>query len=149
MSGRPPFAIRQLDHVVLRTNQPDSMLAFYLDLGCIVARELNDLGLRQLRAGSSLIDLIDVQGFLGQAGGSAPGVEARNMDHFALAIEPFDFDALHAHFDSLGVECIDPPVGVFGAEGFGPAVYVRDPDHNTVELKGPPCPDQADPFAAE
>jgi catechol 2,3-dioxygenase-like lactoylglutathione lyase family enzyme len=26
----------------------------------------------------------------------------------------------------------------YGAEGNGPSLYVRDPDGNTVELKGPP-----------
>ena len=138
MTTRPPFVIRHLDHVVLRTEQPDVLLAFYLELGCTVAREVDDLGLRQLRAGSSVIDLVDVAGFLGQLGGAAPGAEARNMDHFALAIEPFDLDILHAHFTSIGVDYIDPPVELFGAEGIGPAIYVKDPDGNTVELKGPP-----------
>ena len=148
MSTPPPFAIRQLDHIVLRTNKPDSMLAFYLDLGCVTAREVNDLGLRQLRAGSSIIDLVDVAGFLGQMGGEAPGAEARNMDHFALTIEPFDLDTLHAHFNSIGVQYIDSPVELFGAEGIGPAIYIKDPDGNTVELKGPPSADQTDPFVA-
>ena len=26
----------------------------------------------------------------------------------------------------------------FGAEGEGPSLYIRDPDGNVVELKGPP-----------
>ena len=26
----------------------------------------------------------------------------------------------------------------YGAEGSGPSIYIRDPDGNTVELKGPP-----------
>ena len=26
---------------------------------------------------------------------------------------------------------------VYGAEGFGPSIYVDDPEGNTVELKGP------------
>jgi len=25
----------------------------------------------------------------------------------------------------------------FGAEGYGPSIYLSDPDGNTVELKGP------------
>ncbi len=148
MSPPPPFTIRELDHVMLRTNRPDAMLEFYLGFGCTTAREVPDLGLCQLHAGSSVIDLIDVAGFLGQMGGAAPGPEARNMDHFALAIEPFALDTLHEHFDSIGVDYIDPPVELFGAEGIGPAIYIKDPDGNTVELKGPPNPDQNDPFAA-
>ncbi len=30
----------------------------------------------------------------------------------------------------------------YGAEGSGPSLYIHDPDGNTVELKGPPEPDQ-------
>lgn len=146
MADQPPFTIRQLDHVVIRTERPDEMLAFYLGLGCTIARDVADLGLRQLWAGSSVIDLVDVAGFLGQRGGPAPREEARNMDHFALAIEPFDLDELHAHFDAVGVSYVDSPFSLFGAEGFGPGIYVTDPDGNTVELKGPPSVDQTDPL---
>lgn len=144
MTKAPPFTIRQIDHVVLRTAKPDAMLNFYLGLGCTIARRVDDLGLRQLRAGASIIDLVDVAGVLGQTGGAPPGPDARNMDHFAIAVEPFDRHLLHAHFDSIGVEYIDPPVELFGAEGIGPALYVKDPDGNTVELKGPPSVDQTD-----
>ncbi len=134
----PPFTLRHIDHVVLRTAQPDAMQAFYQGLGCTVARLRDDLGLRQLQAGGSIIDLIDVDGPLGRRGGPAPGQQARNLDHFALAIDPFDRDALHAHLDGLGARWIDPEGDLFGAEGLGPALYAIDPDGNTVELKGPP-----------
>jgi glyoxylase I family protein len=26
----------------------------------------------------------------------------------------------------------------YGADGYGPSIYVSDPEHNVVELKGPP-----------
>ena len=146
MTDSAPFRIGNLDHVVIRTAQPDALLDFYLALGCTVAREVPDLGLQQLWAGSSVIDLVDADGLLGQMGGPAPGPEGRNMDHFALRIEPFDRDVLHAHFDAAGIEWADPPVDLFGAEGVGPALYVKDPDGNTVELKGPPNDDQTDPL---
>lgn len=138
MNSDPPFRLRQLDHVVIRTIQMETMVGFYLGLGCTIAREVPDLGLMQLHAGSSVIDLVDVDGPIGQRGGAAPGREARNMDHFALAIDSFDRTALHAHFDRLGVDYHDPPVDLFGAEGIGPGLYVTDPDGNTIELKGPP-----------
>lgn len=47
-----------------------------------VERRRNDLGLVQLRAGRSMIDLVQVDGKLGRAGGAAPGREAHNLDHF-------------------------------------------------------------------
>ena len=67
------------------------MLAFYTEiLGCTLDWDRPELGLTHVRAGASLIDLVTVDGKLGQLGGAPPGPEARNLDHFALAIRPFD-----------------------------------------------------------
>ena len=67
--------IREIDHLVLRVSDLDRMLHFYCEvLGCAIARRQDDLGLVQLRAGRSLIDLVPVTGRLGSAGGAAPGV---------------------------------------------------------------------------
>lgn len=126
-----------LDHVVLRVRRMDEALHFYCGvLGCREERRLEPLGLVQLRAGASLIDLVAVDSPLGRTGGAAAGPQARNVDHFALRIEPFDAEALAAHLRSHGV---DPGEVAerYGAEGSGPSMYVRDPDDNVVELKGP------------
>lgn len=136
--GAPPFALRGLDHVVLRVEDEARALAFYCGvLGCREERRLDELGLVQLRAGRSLIDLVTVDSRLGRAGGAAAGEEGRNVDHFALQIDSFDPDALARHLRAHG---IDPgePAQRYGAEGTGPSLYLRDPDGNTVELKGPP-----------
>jgi len=130
--------IRGLDHVVLRVADLDRALAFWCDvLGCPVERRLDELGLVQLRAGAHLIDLVPVESPLGRAGGASPGEGGRNVDHVALQLEAFDETALRRHLESHGVE----PGEVarrYGAEGHGPSMYIRDPDGNTVELKGPP-----------
>ena len=77
-----------LDHVVLRVADVERALAFYCGvLGCTEERRVDALGLIQLRAGAHLIDLVDVDGPLGRAGGAAPGESARNVDHFALTRE--------------------------------------------------------------
>jgi glyoxylase I family protein len=133
-----PFVLRQLDHIVLRVRDVEAMRVFYCDvLGCSVERRQPDIGLLQLRAGASLIDLVDVEGKLGRTGGAAPAHEGRNVDHFCLRIEPFDRDALLAHLQAHAVR-----VGEFGsrygAEGEGPSQYLFDPEGNLVELKGPP-----------
>lgn len=87
-----------LDHIVLRVRDVERMIAFYVGmLGCRFEREQPDLGLTQLRAGRSLIDLVTVGGALGQAGGAAPGAEGRNLDHFCLRIEAYDEAAIRAH----------------------------------------------------
>ena len=124
------FAVKGLDHVVLRVADLERAIAFYCGvLGCREERRVESINLVQLRAGASLIDLIPAE--------SAPQADGANMDHFALRIEPFDEAALRGHLESHGVE-----VGEFatryGAEGQGPSLYIKDPDGNTVELKGPP-----------
>lgn len=138
MPKRPPFVIRQIDHVVLRVRDVAAMQAFYCGvLGCTVERRQDAIGLLQLRAGASLIDLVGTDGTLGRLGGAAPGAEGRNMDHLCLRAEPFDRAAIAAHLQAHGVR-----VGEFGArygaEGVGPSQYLFDPEGNLVELKGPP-----------
>ncbi|MEO8134326.1 MAG: VOC family protein [Betaproteobacteria bacterium] len=132
--------IREIDHVVLRVTSVERMLAFYRDvLGCAVERARDDIGLYQLRAGRSMIDLVPVSGMLGMSGGAAPGSEGRNMDHVCLRVEPFDGEAIRAFLRSRGVDA-GPIEARFGAEGDGPSIYLTDPEGNVVELKGPPVP---------
>lgn len=134
-----PFAPTGLDHIVLRVTDLKRMIAFYRDvLGCSLEREQPEIGLHQLRAGSSLIDLVPVTGRLGRMGGAAPGVEGRNLDHFCLGVRPWDEAAIRAYLEAHGVEV--PESGSrYGAEGEGPSIYIRDPEGNVVELKGPPA----------
>jgi glyoxylase I family protein len=130
--------IREIDHLVLRVVDLDSMLHFYCDvLGCSVDRRQDEIGLVQLRAGRSLIDLVPVDGKLGKSGGAAPGKEARNMDHFCVRVEPFDEQDIRRHLEAHGIEA-GPLAARYGAEGEGPSIYVTDPEANVVELKGPP-----------
>ncbi|CAN7200670.1 VOC family protein [Bosea sp. LjRoot90] len=131
-----PFTLAGLDHVVFRTADTPRMLAFYQEvLGCPVERRQDELGLVQLRVGRSLIDLVDVAGPLGRAGGAAAGAEGRNVDHICLGIRPFDEGAVRAHLASHGVAIVAAG-SRYGAEGEGQAIYVKDPDGNAIELKG-------------
>lgn len=133
----PPFSLRAIDHVVLRVVDVGRMARFYRDvLGCTDERTQAEIGLYQLRAGGSLIDLVTVDGKLGAMGGAAPGAEGRNVDHFAIAITPFDDAAIRAHLDRHGV-AVEQSGPRYGAEGEGPSIYIADPEGNIVELKGP------------
>ena len=134
------FKIRQIDHVVLRVADVESMMKFYMDvLGCGLEKIQEGAGLYQLRAGTSLIDLVPVDGKLGSLGGAAPGVEGRNLDHFCLSLEHFDGDEIREYLRGKG--CASGPIeSRYGAEGEGPSIYVTDPEGNVVELKGPPTP---------
>lgn len=132
------ITIQNLDHIVLRVRDVARMTRFYCDvLGCTEERAVESVGLFQLRAGAALIDLVDVAGSIGRAGGAPPGAEGRNLDHLCLRIEPFDAEAIRAHLESHGVEA-GAVERRYGADGFGPSIYLTDPEGNTVELKGPP-----------
>ena len=127
-----PFIIQGIDHIVLRVRQLTRSLAFYCDLlGCTVERQEPDLGLTQLRAGSSLIDLVTLDGPLGA--GEPPG-GGRNLEHFCLTVAPFDESALIAWLVARGV-AVREPASRYGAEGEGRSFYIEDPDGNHVELK--------------
>jgi catechol 2,3-dioxygenase-like lactoylglutathione lyase family enzyme len=131
------ISIREIDHLVLRVKDLDAMLRFYCEaLGCSIERRQDALGLVQLRAGRSLIDLVPVDGKLGRAGGAAPGPEGRNLDHFCVRVEPFDEAAIRQQLARFGYSA-GALEQRFGAEGEGPSIYAADPEGNVVEFKGP------------
>ena len=130
--------IRDIDHLVLRIVDLDKMLRFYCKvLGCTIERRQDAIGLVQLRAGRSLIDLVPVDGKLGRSGGAPPGKTGRNLDHFCVRVEPFDESDIRRHLEAHEIE--PGPLALrYGAEGEGPSIYITDPEGNVVELKGPP-----------
>jgi len=129
-----PVAVTGLDHVVLRVASLERAIEFYgTVLGCPIERELETPRLVQLRAGTSMIDLVPC------GPGETPSLSlgGRNMDHYAVRIAKMDVPAITAHLTRHGID----PGEVrrrYGAEGYGSSIYVTDPDGNTVELKGPP-----------
>ena len=133
--------IREIDHIVLRVIDLERMLQFYCSvLGCAIQRRQDDIGLVQLRAGRSQLDLVPVSGQLGSQGGAAPGAEGRNVDHFCFRVEPFDEAGIRRQLAAAGIQA-GPAESRYGAEGEGPSIYLNDPEGNTVELKGPAWPD--------
>ena len=133
---KSPLHVAAIDHVVIRIANPESMLDFYCGvLGCVVERRQDEIGLIQLRAGNALIDLVPVSGKLGSLGGSAPGPEGRNMDHLCLRLEQFDVVEIARFLEAKGIRASEVE-SRYGAEGFGPSIYINDPEGNVIELKG-------------
>ena len=132
-----PIKIRLIDHVVIRVQDLVRMIDFYCGvLGCRLERGPGKNGLAQLRAGDSLIDLVDAAGPLGRQGGGRPH-EGGNMDHVCLQLPPWDADAISAHLKKHNGEVGDV-VTRYGALGDGPSLYIKDPEGNAGELKGTP-----------
>jgi glyoxylase I family protein len=122
--------VKGLDHIVLRTERLEEVLAFYRDkLGLPVERTIVEFGLYQLRGGRSLIDIIDANIWKAEGG---PG-EAL-YDHFCLQIAGTDPAVLSGALDERGIEHGDPAER-YGATGNGWSIYAKDPDGRTVEFK--------------
>ena len=133
----PAIRIAGVDHVVLVVADLDRAIDFYgRVLGCRVERTLEKPRLVQLRAGASLIDLVPSPLSGEGMGAEVASGRRRNMDHFALRLESFDAAALSAHLERQGV-AVGEVHERYGAEGYGPSIYITDPDGNVVELKGP------------
>lgn len=134
----PPFALRGIDHVVLRVHDLAASERFYREvLGCPVVHRQPALGLVHLRAGDALIDLR--AGASARPADPAPSVQPA-VDHVALRLDRFDAAALRAHLARHGVEGLAWADANFGANGEGPSVYLHDPDAHVLELKGPARP---------
>lgn len=133
-----PFALAGIDHVVLLVDRMERATEFYTSvLGCSVDNDLPQYGMRQLRAGAALIDLVDISAPEGEwarpkiAGG-------RNVDHVALALRPADPEEVRRHLASHDIEIVEEGERV-GALGETLSFYVSDPSGNQIELSFPPA----------
>ena len=126
------FHVERIDHVVLRVRDLPGMVRFYEQaLGFKVERTLERLQLVQMRAGASMLDLIQ-----GERPADSKIGGGGNMDHLCFRIEPFDRDAIVTRLAPFGIS-VGETVERYGAEGNGPSVYFHDPEGNQIELKGP------------
>nr|WP_249419789.1 VOC family protein [Rhabdothermincola salaria] len=115
-----------LDHVVLNVADARRSLAWWRDLlGAEAVRleewEAGDAPFLSVRLdATTIIDLFETE---------RTGV---NADHLCVVVEGGDLAEVAASgtFDVLGA-----PATLFGAQGWGTGLYVRDPDGNTVELR--------------
>lgn len=123
-----PLRVAEIDHVVVRCADLPRTLAFYTRvLGLPEERRLDAIGLVQLRAGRSLVDLVPAD--------TPPAFGERNVDHFCLAVDVADMDVLVRYLAAEGVTMLGEPTERYGAHGSGPSLYVNDPEGNVVELK--------------
>ena len=117
---------RGIDHVVLNVADVERSVAWYVErLG------FEPLRLEEWRRGEVLFasvrltDTFIIDLFANERTGD-------NVDHICLVVDPVDLDALAA---SDEFDVVAGPSEVFGAQGMGRSVYVRDPDGNVVELR--------------
>lgn len=117
------------DHLVLRVQDVERSLAFYVEtLGLAPVR------VEQWRRGEVPFPSvrIDAQTIIDIIAAPAEHAGSENVDHLCLVVEPTDWDAVIAK----GVfELVSGPAELFGAQGLGRGIYIRDPDGNLIELR--------------
>lgn len=122
------FQLVGLDHIVLNTSNSTAMVDFYCNiLGCHVEKIQEEIGLIQLRAGDSLIDLFKSTENLSQS-------KVKNLNHFCLRVDPFIDEELKEYFTKNKIPILEYGKR-YGAQGVGYSIYIHDPDDNTIELK--------------
>ena len=114
------------DHIVLSVTDVERSLAFYCGALGLEPMRVDEWRDKKVRFPSARVN---AQTIIDLAQGDHSGI---NLDHFCLVIEPIDFEALIA---SGNLEIERGPVMRSGAQGDGLSVYLRDPDHNLVELR--------------
>jgi len=128
----------ELDHIVLAVRDMDAMLDFYLVVLGLAPHRVDEF-----RAGTlpfpcarihegTLIDLLPPAMWKGE---DEPAGTYPNLNHFCLALEAGQWEAMLARLEKAGVEIEMGPMTLSGARGDGTSIYIRDPDGNRVELR--------------
>jgi len=121
-----PMRITAVDHVVVNVSDVERSLAFYAgELGLAPERvdewRRGEVFFPSVRVSDSfVIDLFPMPR------------TGENSNHFCLAMEPTDLDAIVA---SGRFDVKEGPVERWGARGQGQSIYITDPDGNRIELR--------------
>lgn len=128
------LTVTALDHVVLRVRDLERSLGFYRDTLGLPIEMLEEYraGTRPFvsaRVGGQLIDLVPDPTYDPRSGdGGLLHLCVRVAGGLAADVLP--------RVRAAGIEILEPePMIRLGATGYGPSVYVRDPDGYVVELK--------------
>jgi len=121
--------VRGVDHYVLTVPDNDAVeavVAWYRDELGLVPERLDEWRRGEVLFASLRVSdttIIDV--FQGERSGT-------NVDHVALVVDDVDLDSLAA---SGRFEVDMGPADLWGAQGTGRGLYIRDPAGNRVELR--------------
>jgi catechol 2,3-dioxygenase-like lactoylglutathione lyase family enzyme len=127
-----------IDHIVLNVEDVDKMTAFYAEVLAMPAERLDDFKAGRVPFPSvrlnadTIIDLFPKNMWpAGGAGGRGIG----NLNHFCVAMDKGEWDALLERLEGSGVTLEEGPVARWGAHGTGTSVYFRDPEGNVIEAR--------------
>jgi glyoxylase I family protein len=135
--------VHGIDHIVLRSDNASALISFYTDiLGLTIERKQENIGLTQLRAGRSIIDILSFALPPHAPGAWSDDDKRQRVDHFALAVQA-DETELRQMLERHGI-AIEQSGSRYGGQGEGFSIYIRDPERNLIELAMGPKPELAD-----
>lgn len=132
----PVVTVTGLDHLVLRVRDLERAVSFYGDLlglpiECLEEYRAGTRPFISARVGGQLIDLVPDPTY-----DPAAGAEQSGFLHLCLRVRGRLAGDLLPRLRARAVDVIEEaPVLRLGATGYGPSIYVRDPDGYVVELK--------------
>lgn len=133
----------QLDHLVCWVADPLVSLRFYEEV--VGLPGVRDEEFREGKApfpsvrvtASTIIDLMEFDAMRRvDEGTGVMGSAGHPVNHFCLAVDKAEFDALKARLKQHDVEITGNSTNSFGARGIAPeAFYFPDPDGNVIEVR--------------
>ena len=130
------LSVTGLDHFVLRVRDLDRSIGFYRDtlglpIECLEEYRAGTRPFVSARVGGQLIDLVPDSTYDPEA-----GLRSGGFMHLCVRVAGgLERDVL-PRVRAAGVDVVeDAPMVRLGATGYGPSIYVRDPDGYIVELK--------------
>lgn len=128
----------KLDHIVLNVEDMEGMVRFYVEVLQLAPERLDayrngEVPFPSVRIhADTIMDLFPRT--MWDQEGTGKGVPP-NLNHFCLALERTEWDALRDRLLADGVELERGPVLRWGAHGTGTSVYFRDPEGNLIEAR--------------
>ena len=119
--------VRGLDHIVLDVADVEASAAWYRDKLGLELLRMEEWRRGEVLFPSARIDATTIIDFF------PTERTGENLNHFAVVVD-VDLQAVidSGEFDLAGP---DHPSDLFGAQGQGLGIYVRDPDGNAIELR--------------
>ncbi len=128
----------KMDHIVLNVQDVEATVRFYVEVLELTPERLGayregEVPFPSLRIHpDTIIDLFPrpMWDRRGTGKGAPP-----NLNHFCLALERTEWEALRDRLTVHGVGVEEGPVPRWGAHGTGTSVYFRDPEGNLIEAR--------------
>lgn len=121
-----------LDHIVLNVRDMERMLDFYVNVMEVPPERLDayragKVGFPSVRLNeTTIIDLFESD----IADDGNP-----NLNHFCIALDKADWDALRQRLEASNVPLDGPPGTRWGARGDATAISFPDPEGNVIEAR--------------